>query len=69
MYDHILIEDLILSNETSNKFCGSEIPSVIFSANNLLIIKLLSDDSGARNGFQVEYSSGKLNSLIKFLTF
>ena len=61
VYDHILIENIFLNainNSISNNYCGSEIPLSITSTNNSVIVKLITDESGSRSGFQFKYSSG-----------
>ncbi len=61
VYDHVLIENVassVFNESVTNQYCGSELPLPIISSQNYLIIKLITDESGSRSGFKLEYTSG-----------
>ena len=65
VYDHVLIENVAsnvfkFNDSVINQYCGSELPLPIISSNSYIIVKLITDESGSRSGFKLEYTSGKI---------
>ena len=54
-------------NMTLGKFCGTDIPAMISSTQNRLMIQFFTDGSVAQNGFRLEWTT--YGSLILTMLF